>query len=172
MTKTKNRSDIDATRPNERRPSHGTLGQNAVREQTEQRLAELDPAVDVLAVEVASNSGAGTVRIFIDAPGGVTHALCVRVTRHLGDLLRDYAVEVSSPGPNRPLSKPEHFQRCVGQRVRVKTFDAIDRRNDFKADLTDADGERVTLTAAWGTVAIPYEQIRKANLIAQAGRKQ
>jgi ribosome maturation factor RimP len=171
MAKTKNRSDTDATRSAGRRPSHGTPGQLAVREQIEQLLAEREPAVELLAVEVASGRGGGTVRIFLDSPDGVTHELCVRVTRHLNDLLREHTVEVSSPGPNRPLSKPEHFQCFVGRRVRVRTFDALDGRNDFKGELTDADGERVKLAAAGGTVVVPYDQIRKANLIAQAGRK-
>ena len=54
------------------------------------------------------------LRLFIDHPGGVDLALCERVTAHLRDLLVDYGLEVSSPGPERPLTKPDHFRRFVG----------------------------------------------------------
>jgi len=82
----------------------------------EQRLEAAEPQVEVLLVERSGD----TLRIFIDHPEGVTLALCERVTHALGDLRESYALEVSSPGPKRPLTKPEHFQRFVGRRARVR----------------------------------------------------
>ena len=82
----------------------------------EQRLEATEPDVEVLLVERSGE----TLRIFIDHPTGVTLELCERVTHALGDLRERYALEVSSPGPKRPLTKPEHFQRFVGRRARVK----------------------------------------------------
>lgn len=170
MANTKNpnkTTDTGSARSVERRPSHAPSAGKAVREEIELRMVELEPEVELLAVDVAS----GKLQIFIDAPGGVTHDLCVRVTRHLTDLLTDYTVEVSSPGLTRPLSKPAHFERFVGSRVRIRTYETIEGHNDFKAELTGADHERITLETAWGPVGVTYDQIRKANLVAEAGRQ-
>lgn len=72
----------------------------------QQQLAELDSELDLVAVE---RPGGESLRIFIDHPGGVDLELCERVTRHLGHLLVDYSLEVSSPGPKHrrpdPVSK-------------------------------------------------------------------
>ena len=73
----------------------------------EARLAASEPDVEVLLAEVL---GGHTLRLFIDHPDGVTLALCERVTHALADLRERYALEVSSPGTERPLSKPQHFQ--------------------------------------------------------------
>src|ERR1700678_2429770 len=83
----------------------------------EQRLAGPEPELEVLLVERSGD----TLRVFIDHPAGVTLELCERVTHALADLRENYALEVSSPGPKRPLTKPEHFQRFVGRRARVRT---------------------------------------------------
>jgi ribosome maturation factor RimP len=83
----------------------------------EQRLATAEPEVEVLACE---DAGHERVRLFIDHPDGVDLALCERVTSHLRDVLVAYGLEVSSPGPERPLSKPDHFRRFLGRRARVR----------------------------------------------------
>lgn len=144
--------------------------------EVEQRLAELEPDVEVLAVEVLGGGRSRTLRIFLDRPGGVDLDLCARVTRHLRELLRDYTVEVSSPGPERPLTKLEHYRRFMGRRVRVRTREAIEGRNEFKGELIGADDSGVALAAEWGTVTIPHERIRRSNLVPQApageGRKK
>lgn len=139
---------------------------DAVVDEIEARLAQLEPDLELLAVEVAPTRGSRTVRIFLDDPDGVTHETCARVTGHLADLLREYSVEVSSPGPQRPLSKPAHFRRFIGSRARVRTDEAIDGRSDFKGELITADDEGVTLAGEWGTVTIDYERVRRANLLA------
>src|ERR1700758_1475347 len=84
----------------------------------EQRLAASEPDVEVLLAEVV---GGRTLRVFIDHPDGVTLALCERVTMQLNDLRERYSLEVSSPGSERPLTKPAHFRRFVGRRARVRT---------------------------------------------------
>src|SRR5690242_736784 len=124
----------------------------------EERLDELEPDVEVLAVEMGGSRRAPTLRIFLDREGGVDLELCARVTRHLRDLLREYNVEVSSPGPERPLTKLDHFHRFMGRRVRVRTIEAIAGRNDFKGELIGADDRGVALAGDWGTVTIPHEQ--------------
>jgi ribosome maturation factor RimP len=134
----------------------------------ELRLAELEPDIEVLAVEAAGSRRSPTLRIFLDRPGGVDLELCTRATRQLRDLLRDYRLEVSSPGPERPLAKLEHYRRFMGRRVRVRTRDPIDGKSDFKGELIAADEQGVALAADWGTVTVPHERIRRANLLAES----
>jgi ribosome maturation factor RimP len=134
----------------------------------EQRLGELEPDVEVLAVEVVGSGRSPILRIFLDRDGGVDLDLCARATRHLRDLLRDYSVEVSSPGPERPLTKLEHYRRFMGRLVRVRTRESIEGRSDFKGELIGADDRGVAIAGEWGTVTIPHERIRRSNLVAQA----
>jgi len=138
--------------------------------EVESRLAECEPDVEVLAVESAGSRRSPTLRIFLDHPGGVDLDLCARATHHLRDLLREYRLEVSSPGPERPLTKPEHYHRFMGRRVRVRTREAIEGKSDFKGELIGADERGVALAGDWGTVTIPHERIRRSNLIAQSGK--
>src|SRR5439155_21140203 len=88
--------------------------------QIEARLARSEPDVEVLLAEVVSG---GCLRVFIDHPDGVTLGLCERVTMRLADMRERYSLEVSSPGSERPLTKPAHFSRFVGRRARVRTRD-------------------------------------------------
>ncbi|MEN3285502.1 MAG: ribosome maturation factor RimP, partial [Solirubrobacteraceae bacterium] len=80
----------------------------------EARLAETAPDVEVLLAEVV---GAHTLRLFIDHPDGVSLDLCERVTLLLPEVRERYALEVSSPGRKRPLTKPDHFRRFLGRRA-------------------------------------------------------
>ena len=81
--------------------------------QIEENIAELDPRIELIAVESPARE---SLRLYIDHPDGVGLELCERVTLQVRDLLGDYALEVSSPGLDRPLVKPEHFARFVGHR--------------------------------------------------------
>ena len=76
------------------------------------------PGVEVLALELVSPH---RFCVYVDHPGGVDHALCERVTRLLDGYRTDYGIDVSSPGPERPLRKPAHFAQAVGRRVTVRT---------------------------------------------------
>src|ERR671938_1383599 len=76
------------------------------------------PGTEVLAVELTSPE---RFTVYVDHVLGVDHALCERVTNVLRDYLRDYSVDVSSPGIERPLRKREHFREAVGRRVTVRT---------------------------------------------------
>jgi ribosome maturation factor RimP len=131
-------------------------------EYIEERLAQAEPDVEVLLVEQVSG---GKVRLFIDRPGGVDLALCERVTEHLRDLLADYALEVSSPGPERPLTKPQHFRRFVGRRARVRTREDHGGRKTFTGELVGASDSDVTVAADTGVVTIPYADINRSNLL-------
>jgi ribosome maturation factor RimP len=128
----------------------------------EARLAEVEPEVEVLLAEVV---GGGLVRLFIDHPKGVTLALCERVTRQLPEVREQYALEVSSPGAQRPLTKPEHFRRYLGRRARVRTRGDHDGRRSFTGELLDASDDRVTVAAEGGVVSIAYADIQRSNLL-------
>lgn len=128
----------------------------------ERRLAAVEPDVEVLLAETA---GPEKVRIFIDHPQGVSLALCERVTEHLRDMTAHYGLEVSSPGPQRPLSKPEHFRRFIGRRARVRTGTPLDGRKSFTGQLVGASDEEVTVAADAGVVSIPYADINRSNLL-------
>lgn len=141
----------------------------------ERRLADAEPDIDVLLAEV---SGGRCLRVFIDHPDGVTLAMCERVTLLLSDLRERYSLEVSSPGSERPLTKPAHFRRFVGHRARVRTRHPrpvvqLDGQRtgarpvqSFTGELVGASEEEVTLAADGGIIAIPYSEISRSNLIA------
>lgn len=135
---------------------------NPIQEHIETRLASAEPEVEVL---LAEQVGAERVRLFIDHPEGVDLALCERVTGHLRDLLQEYGLEVSSPGPERPLAKPEHFRRYVGSRVRVRTRESIEGAKSFSGELVEAADDAVSVAADDGIVRIPYDDMHKSNLL-------
>jgi ribosome maturation factor RimP len=121
------------------------------------------PGVEVLAVELLSPS---RFCVYIDHPEGVDHALCERVTLLLDEYRDDFAIDVSSPGPERPLRKPAHFAAAVGRSVSLRLDDAGGRRR-LRGKVLDAGEEGVTLEVAGesGRLRIPYESVVRANLI-------
>jgi ribosome maturation factor RimP len=134
---------------------------SAQQTEIEARLSGLEPEVELLLAEVQGH----ILRIFIDHPDGVTLALCERVTGHLSDYRERYSLEVSSPGQDRPLTKPQHYSRFLGRRARVRLRDAAGGHKQLTGELVGASDADVTLAAADGLVTIPYEQIARSNLI-------
>ncbi len=134
----------------------------SIQSDIEARLAEREPEVEVLLAELL---GAATVRLFIDHPEGVTLALCERVTHQLPEVRERYALEVSSPGTKRPLTKPDHFRRFLGRRAKVRTSAAHEGRSSFTGELVGASDAEVTIAADTGVVAIPYAEIKRSNLM-------
>ena len=135
---------------------------SSIQADIEARLHEVEPEVVVLLAEVV---GGRLVRVFIDHPDGVTLDLCERVTGHLAPIRERYALEVSSPGAERPLTKPEHFRRFVGRRARVRTRDEHDGRRSFTGELLNATDDAVTVAADTGVVSIAYADIHRSNLL-------
>src|ERR671933_851174 len=143
---------------------------SSIQADIEARLSETEPEVEVLLAEVV---GGRLVRLFIDHPDGVTLDLCERVTRRLPEVRERYALEVSSPGAERPLTKPEHFRRFVGRRARVRTRGASGTageaggrgRRSFTGELLGASDSEVTVAADTGVVSIPYAEIHRSHLV-------
>lgn len=134
---------------------------SSVQADIEARLAVAEPEVEVLLVEIAS----GTVRLYIDHPDGVSLDLCERVTHALPEVREHYALEVSSPGRARPLTKPDHYRRFLGRRARVRTRDAREGHRTFTGELVGAGDDAVTIAADTGVIAIPYADIHRSNLV-------
>jgi len=122
------------------------------------------PGTEVLAVELTSPD---RFTVYVDHVGGVDHALCERVTNVLRDYLRDYSVDVSSPGIERPLRKQAHFRSAVGRRVALRT----EGRSRVRGEVVAA-GERSVIVKTEGeSVDIPYDSIVRGNLIEEVGTR-
>ena len=131
-----------------------------------QRVEGALPGVEVLAVEM---NGPERFCVYIDDAGGVDHALCERVTDVLRDYLRDYSVDVSSPGVARPLRTREHFARVAGKRVALRTSSDIGGRKRFRGEVQEARERAVTVAIDGTNVDIPYDAIVRANLMEEVG---
>jgi ribosome maturation factor RimP len=120
------------------------------------------PGVEVLAVEMG---GAERMTVFVDHPQGVDHALCERVTNVLRGYLDRYTIEVSSPGLERPLRKPNHFRGAIGRKVALRIDQPIDGRSRFRGELVSAGERALGLRSGDETIEIPYDAIVRGNLI-------
>jgi ribosome maturation factor RimP len=122
------------------------------------------PGAEVLAVEL---SGPERFTVFVDHARGVDHALCERVTHVLRDYLREYAIDVSSPGLERPLRGEAHFRNAVGRRVALRTSE----RKNVRGEVVAAGERTVTLNTEAGSLDIPYDSIVRGNLIEGVGER-
>lgn len=138
----------------------------ALQTEIEARLTGVEPEVEVLLVEITSPPA--TLRLFIDHPQGVTLDLCERVSGHLHEYRARYALEVSSPGQDRPLTRPQHYTRFLGRRARVRLRDADavpSAHTHLTGELVGASERDVTIAAPDGVLTIPYDQIVRSNLV-------
>ena len=122
------------------------------------------PGTEVLAVELTSPD---RFTVFVDHTQGVDHALCERVTNILRDYLREYSVDVSSPGVERPLRSRSHFRNVVGRRVALRTQE----RNRLRGEVVAAGERSVTVKTNDESVDIPYDSIVRGNLIEEVGTR-
>jgi len=116
------------------------------------------PGTEVLAVEL---TGPERLTVYIDHPGGVDLALCERVTGVLDSYRREYGLDVSSPGLERPLRTQAHFRNVVGRKASIRTGTEIEGRKKFRGEVQSADARGVTV----GDATIPYAEIVRANLV-------
>jgi ribosome maturation factor RimP len=132
-------------------------------------IAELDPRIELIAVETPARE---SLRLSIDHPDGVGLDLCERVTLQVRDLLADFALEVSSPGLDRPLTKPDHYRRFIGHEVRIRTAEPIDGRKNFTGRLIAADAEAVSIESEGGDAEIPFDLVSRSNLVPELSEVQ
>ena len=139
--------------------------------------ALIEPALDAMGYELvlleySPGIKTGSLRLFIDAVAGIDLGDCEKVSREIAALLdvedpidKAYQLEVSSPGLDRPLTKTEHYQRFVGEKVRVQTLIPINGRKKFMGPLLGLEGRVVLLKQDAETVRIPLADIEKAKLV-------
>ena len=137
-----------------------------------------DPVVitaglELVDVQYRPEGGRVVLRLMIDRPtGGVTIDELARVSREIGHLLDAhdavpgrYNLECSSPGLNRPLTKPEHFRRATGQRVYVRMRNAVAGRRQFRGVLAEAADDAATVEDPdAGRVVLPLADVERANI--------
>ncbi len=130
-----------------------------------------DEGVEIVTVEIAGARRAPTIRIYIDAAGGISFDELARAQAWIGDLMDEmdpfpgaYMLEVSSPGIDRPLRTPEHFERFAGETCVVKTRGPIEGRSSFSGELAGYRDGAVVLSVDGEPVEIPYDQIKKAHV--------
>ena len=128
--------------------------------------------MELVHVEYQREPNGVILRVYIDKPGGVKISDCVNISRELSDLLEVhleiagvYNLEVSSPGTDRPLSKPRDYDRFKGQLARIKTRQAIDGQKNFTGVLAGLTDGRIAIVCGQKTVIIPYEEISRAKLV-------
>ncbi len=127
--------------------------------------------VEIVTVEIAGAKRAPTIRVYIDAEGGVSFDELARTQAWVGQLMDEidpfpgaYMLEVSSPGIDRPLRTPDHFERFAGETVSVKTRGPLEGRSSFTGELAGFADGAVRLLVDGAELSIPYEQIKRARL--------
>jgi ribosome maturation factor RimP len=142
--------------------------------------------VELVDVELRGGGKARMLRVTIDKPEGVTHEDCANVSRELSTILDvedavpggSYTLEVSSPGLERKLVKPEDFRRFLGERVKLMTREPVNGNRHFEGHLESLNEDRVTLETVSGKkkpkpghaqagqkVEIELKNIERANLV-------
>ena len=139
----------------------------------------LEPVVESLGcelwgIEYITQGRRALLRIYIDKPEGVSLEDCERVSRQSSSVLdvedpitKEYTLEVSSPGMDRPLYKLSHYEQSVGERVQVKLRSAFEGRRKFTGLLKSVEGDEVVLEVDNEEYVLPIETIDKANVIPQ-----
>jgi ribosome maturation factor RimP len=128
--------------------------------------------LELVHVEYQREAGGRILRLYIDRPGGVSLDDCVNVSRQLNDLfdvkLEDigpYTLEVTSPGPERPLSKLQDYERFKGRMARIKTHQSINEQKNFTGTIIGTSAEQIKISSNAKTVVIPFGHIAKARLV-------
>ena len=132
--------------------------------------------IELVHAEYQMEPGGKVLRLYIDKPEGISIDDCVAVSRQVSDLLdiyiegdQRYRLEVSSPGSNRPLGKPDDFNRFKDHSVRVQIAEALNGQKKFKGILKGIQDGIVTLLVMGKPIDIPLEKITKARLINNSG---
>lgn len=149
----------------------------------EKLIGLLEPAIEALGYELvllefAPQSGSALLRLYIDSPGGINLGDCERVSREVAGVLdvedpitTAYQLEVSSPGMDRPLVKPEHYERFAGEVARISLIAPRDGRRRYSGVIETVTDHSVTLRTAEGNVELEFSEIEKARLVPEFDRE-
>jgi len=162
----------------EKESGHRSRHQSTVNEQNVvnqvRSLAEplcVSEGLELIHVEFQRESSGRILRLYIDKPDGINLNDCVGVSRQMGDILDvnledvgPYSLEVTSPGPERPLAKKQDFVKFRGNRAKIKTIRPLNGQKNFTGVLLGISGEHINLQIGEQIIAIPYRYISKAKL--------
>ena len=138
----------------------------------------LEPVVERLGYELVHVTQGGSktraLRMFIDAPGGITVDDCERVSRQVSDVLDvegmvegEYTLEVSSPGLDRPLVKREHFEQVQGKDVSIRMQSLHFGRRKFRGSLLEVRRDAVLVEVDGEPYELMYSEMQRANLVSE-----
>jgi ribosome maturation factor RimP len=133
--------------------------------------------LEVWEVTFGREQGRPVLRVMVDRDGGVDLDTIAQVSERLSRRLdlegfagdTAYALEVSSPGLERPLRTPRHFERSVGQQVKVRTVGQAGDRRAHEGALVSADAEAIVIASAGGELRVPYVDIASARTVFEWG---
>jgi ribosome maturation factor RimP len=152
----------------------GSKNEQAVIKQIEALVEPLcdSEGLELVHIEYQRESGGRVLRLYIDRPTGVSLDDCVNVSRQLNDLLDvnldnmgPYTLEVTSPGPERPISKLQDYERFKGRKAKLKIRQPINEQKNFTGIIIGASAEQIKLRSNEKTVVIPFGDIAKARLV-------
>jgi len=172
---------MNAKKRQRRKTRSGSAGQPLTEEMLKKIAAEVrevaEPlcaaeGVELVHVEYQRESGGRMLRVYIDRPGGIRLDDCVGISRQLSDLLdvylehdAAYHLEVSSPGPDRPLSVQDDFVRFKGHRAKIGTIKSIDGQKNFSGTLMGLTADRINMEIEGKSIKIPLDLVKKARLV-------
>jgi ribosome maturation factor RimP len=128
--------------------------------------------MEIIDIELRREGSRGgrVLRVYIDKKGGPNMEDLSGLSRELSAVLDEndvvegaYTLEVSSPGVNRPLKRPEHFERFIGKKVRVRTRDLVHGRRSFLGPLLEVSTDKIALNQDGTRLEIPFALIEKSN---------
>ena len=127
--------------------------------------------LELIQVEYQRESNGRILRLYVDKPDGIKLDDCIVVSRQMGDILDvhledvgPYSLEVTSPGPDRPLARKQDFAKFKGNRVKIKTVQPLNGRKNFKGVLLGISGDEVSLQMEEQIIIIEHADILKARL--------
>lgn len=139
----------------------------------------LEPGVEalgfeLLGIEHLAQGRHSLLRLYIDGPDGITVDDCERVSHQVSGVLEveepikgQYTLEVSSPGLDRPLFKPEHYQRFIGETIALRLLQPLEGRRKFKGKLVALRGDNVVIEQDGSEIELPLVNIDRAHLVPQ-----
>ena len=161
-------------KPEDRGKRPGSVKEKSIIKQVEALAGPLceSEGIELVHVEYQRESSGRILRVYIDRPQKITLDDCINVSRQLNDLLDvylddigPYNLEVTSPGPERPLSKLQDFERFQGRRVKIRTLQPMDGQKNFTGVISGVTAEQINLTSNAEEVVIAFENISKARLV-------
>ncbi|MGI6123263.1 MAG: ribosome maturation factor RimP [Acetivibrionales bacterium] len=133
----------------------------------------LEAGCELVDVEFVKEGSNWFLRVYIDKPEGISLDDCENVSRPLNKKIdemdpisHEFFLEVSSPGLERTLKKPEDFVKAIGSTVEIRLFKAVDNTKQFEGELVSYEGEMLTIKTEDGkSLQFKSEQIAKVKTV-------